>query len=342
MEMNSDLYANYNHQRYAHYRNVKTGGYEKETVRSAKSGTRLKPIMKQIKVSFDEVKELSLDRVGSLAPNLDTEDFTIVSNYLVDFWGAVMGDSVVSTYLHLKRHAYGKKDYCYIDIDLIAMKMGKSKNAVKGYMATLEEHGFIAIFLRRDTEDQNRDVSPLFKIRRYIPLITKEMYDGLHVKIQKLHDEFMAQFEGVNLSTSLPSTDDIIEGIVEQGEVINSKEVQEKIDNIARDGQIKEYILNKMSFEQRSEDQMIHDVFQTKLSRPSYDTWIKNAIFMKIDEFNIQVLANNKFTQEWLESRYVAMTKDVAHEVLSFNKVLGEVKVVLMEDYLSNQRSSVV
>ena len=342
MEMNTDLYANYNQQRYAHYRNVKTGSYERQIVKSAKSGTRLKPIMQQIKVSFDEVKELNLDRVGSLAPNLDTEDFTIVSNYLVDFWGAIMGDSVVSTYLHLKRHAYGKKDYCYIDIDLIAMKMGKSKNAVKGYLATLEEHGFIAIFLRRDMEDQNRDVSPLFKIRRYIPLITKEMYDSLHIKMQKLHDEFMAQFEGVNLSTTLPSTDDVIDGIVKQGELINSKELREKIDKVTREGQIAEYILNKLSFEQRVENDVIHDIFRSKMSKPSYETWIKNSIFIRMDEFNIQVLANNGFTREWLEQRYASMTKEIAHDALPFNKSLGEVSVILMEDYLNKLESSVV
>lgn len=341
---NKDMYAGYNHKRYAHYRNIATGEHESQLVKSAKIGQRLKPIMKKVKVPFEEVKKLRLDSedYGSVVPALDTEDFTIVSNYLVDFWGAIMGDSAISTYLHLKRHAYGKKDYCYIDIDLIALKMSRSRNTVKGYLETLEQHGFIATFLRKDVEDNNRDVSPLFKIRRYVPLITKEMYESLHPKLQKLHDEFLEELNGVGFNTKLFKTDEVIDEIVSEGEVINNKEVKDKIEQVAREGQLEEYILQKLEIEQRDVNDRFHDAIAKKVSKPSYETWFKKSIFVMENEFNSVVLAPNEFARDWIENHYGRDLKNWAIEELGSEMLIGNIDIVLMRDYIEGKLSRVV
>ncbi|MEX3625208.1 DnaA N-terminal domain-containing protein [Viridibacillus arvi] len=343
MEKN-DLYVGYNSKRYAHYRNIKTGEHESQLVKSAKVGQRLKPIIKKVKVPFEEVKKLRLDSemYGSVVPALDTEDFTIVSNYLVDFWGAIMGDSAISAYLHLKRHAYGKKDYCYIDIDLIALKMSRSRNTVKGYLDTLEQHGFIAVFLRKDVEDNNRDVSPLFKIRRYVPLITEEMYESLHPKLQKLHDEFMDELNGVGFNTKLLKTDDVIDEIVNEGEVINNKEVREKIEQVIKEGQLEEYILQKLDLEQLDINDRFHDSISKKISKPSYETWFKKSIIVMEDEFNATILAPNKFNKEWLDNHYGEMIKNWAIEEFGTEMTIGSINYELMNDYIETKLRRVV
>lgn len=337
MEKKKDLYADYNHKKYAHYRNIPTGEYDSENVKSAKAGKRLKPIMKKVKVPFEEVKDLRLDSLGTVAPTLDTEDFTIVSNYLVDFWGAVMGNCAVDAYLHLKRHAYGKKDYCYIDIELIALKMKRSKNATKGYLETLEEYGFIAMFNRKDTTDNNRDVSPLFKIRRYIPLITEEMYNELHPKLQKLHDEFMAEYEGISLNNQVFNTESVVESIVNNGQVINNKVVQERIEKVAREGKLEEYVLNTMSPEERELDQRFKESMETKVSKPSYETWIDKSVLIRNDDFNLTVLAPNEFAREWLENRYTPLIKQWAFSEINFSDTLGQIAFYTMSEYIEGR-----
>lgn len=331
-----DLYQNYKADKYNHYRSIETGMFEKETVKTAKTGERLKPIKKQVKIPFEEVKALRLDSNGVNVPTLDTEDFTIVSNYLFDFWGAILGDSVISTYLHLKRHAYGRKDYCYIDIELISLKMGKSKNPVKGYLATLEEHGFIAMFLRK-TVDKNTDASPLFKIRRYVPLITQEMYDSLHPKMKKLHDEYMKPFEDITFSTNLSKSTGIIEKMVTEGEVISTKAQDEKIEQAMKEGKIKEYIFYQLSDEQRDYNNAMQYAIEKKVSKPSYETWLKGALLIRQDDSKLTVLAPNYFASDWLERHYLSLIKEVSEELFSEDNLLIEVTTI--ESYIETLKA---
>ncbi len=298
-----DIYASYNHQRYAHFRNKSSGQYKLEDFKPSKSGSRMQPILQRVEVSFDEVKNLNLDSYGSVAPTLDTEDFTIISNYLVDFWGAIMGNCAVDAYMHLKRHAYGKKDYCYIDIGLIALKMKRSKNTVKGYLDTLEEYGFIAIFHRIDKENNNRDVSPLFKIRRYVPLITEEMYNGLDPKLKSLHDSFMKNFENVNFAKQTYDTSTLIKGILASGKIINSKGVQRKIDQSIKEGTTRNFILDTLADEQKLDNKVVHKKISESVSKPTYDTWIRNVIVFKYEDMAI-VLSPNDEISSFMEYNY--------------------------------------
>jgi hypothetical protein len=327
-----DLYANYKADKYTHFRTIRTGEYEKQKVKSAKKGERMKPIMKKVEVPFEEVKNLRLDKIGRVAPTLDTEDFTIISNYLVDFWGAVMGNCPVDVYMHLKRHAYGKKDYCYIDIEMVALKMGRSVNAVKGYISTLEEYGFVVQF-NRMAKDDSLDTSPLFKIRRYIPMLTQEMYDSLHPKLKKEHDKFMKQFEDINFSGSLINSE--VGELVNDGRVINNKSIQEKIEKVIQEGQLQEYIMNTMSIEQIEINEKIHIYMKEKISKPSYETWIGNTVFLLKSNMKVHAFAPSEFARDWLANKYSDIIREYAISELGLDETWGSVDVFLAKEYLN-------
>lgn len=312
------LYSGYNHKRYAHFRNQSSGQYQLEDFKSSSNGKRMKPILKRVEVSFDELMNLNLDSYGVAVPTLETEDFTIVSNYLMDFWGAIMGNCAVDTYLHLKRHAYGKKDYCYVDIDLIALKMKRSKNTVKKYLDQLEEYGFIAIFHRMDKEDRGRDVSPLFKIRRYIPMITKDMYDSLNPKLQKLHDSFMSDLENVNLPDNFNETNNAIKDIVVKGKVLNSSKVKNLIDKSVEEGISKEFILKTIPKNCFKDNEYIHDLIQEIVSKPTYDVWFKNVVFFKQDSSLVAMFPTESSMEFMGESQlfYIARSLELENVIL--------------------------
>lgn len=315
-EKKEGLYSSYREEDYIHYRVVKTGVYDSEEVKSAKNGKRIKPILKNIKVSFEEVKALRLDSFSPAVPIGDTEDFTVMSNYLIDFWGAIIGSEAVSVYMHLRRYAYGKKDYCFPDIELIALKMNKSVNSVKKYMDVLEEYGFIAKFLRKDKTKNNKDVSPLFKIRRYIPMITREMYDSLPEKLRELHDDVMKELENVTFASNIVGTKNVIEPIVDNGEEINNKEVERKIEEVIRQGKLEEFVLNTISDENRSLNENLHEFFAKRISKPSYETWVKNTIIIdEVDkEGRLKLLVNNEFAKDWIQRKYFEMIIDWTKE----------------------------
>ncbi|MDY7043669.1 helix-turn-helix domain-containing protein [Virgibacillus sp. M23] len=338
-EFNSKLYEDYNDSKYAHYRNVHTGEYENQYVKNSKTGSRLKPIVKKIKVSFDEIKALNLDTYGDVVPLIDTEDFTIISNYLLDFWGAVIGSDAVNVYLHLKRYAYGKKDYCYPDIETIAMKMKKTKNTVKKYLDILEEYNFIAVFHRKDTTNNNKDVSPLFKIRRNIPMITQQMYNEFPYKLQRLHDNFMRQFEGVKLATNMIKVENDIERILTNGEIINNKETRDKINKMIKEHEYSEVILSNLDKDEYQNSKYFNSIIYEKVSKPSYESFFKSNVYLYHSNNKVlQIILPNEFAKEGVRNNYIEHIKKWAVEESTFDNIVSDFKIdfTMSEDYIKN------
>lgn len=54
---------------------------------------------------------------------------------------------------------------------------------------------------------------------------------------------------------------------------------------------------------------------KSKLSKPSFDTWLKSTEAVSMDNDTIVVQAPNEFSREWLESRYVELIKDTLYQV---------------------------
>jgi len=72
-------------------------------------------------------------------------------------------------YGHLKRYAYGSKDWAYPNIPLISAKMEKSRSAVLRYLDILEHYGFAYKFGVMNESRQNAEESPIFKRLSNIP-----------------------------------------------------------------------------------------------------------------------------------------------------------------------------
>ena len=53
--------------------------------------------------------------------------------------------------------------------------------------------------------------------------------------------------------------------------------------------------------------QDVLQLLQSKISRPSFETWLKSTKAASITEDTITVCAPNKFTREWLENRYTQL-----------------------------------
>lgn len=58
------------------------------------------------------------------------------------------------------------------------------------------------------------------------------------------------------------------------------------------------------------------DVIETKLSRPSFDTWMKSTKAIVFTDTTLVISTPNKFTQEWLEGRYLKMIASTVYECL--------------------------
>lgn len=76
--------------------------------------------------------------------------------------------------------------------------------------------------------------------------------------------------------------------------------------------------------------QEVLEIIQTKLSKPSFDTWLKSTKAISFNETTIVISAPNNFAKEWLENRYAKL---ISSALLEFMKKDMEVKIVTEEDY---------
>lgn len=59
------------------------------------------------------------------------------------------------------------------------------------------------------------------------------------------------------------------------------------------------------------------EVIEQEISKPSYETWLKNTILLPFDEDTdtLVIEAENVFVRDWLESRYASLISDTLHDI---------------------------
>lgn len=63
--------------------------------------------------------------------------------------------------------------------------------------------------------------------------------------------------------------------------------------------------------------QQILSIVKSKISKPSFDTWLKSSKAIEFDGSVLTVSTPNAFTKEWLESRYIRMLTATAYDLLN-------------------------
>lgn len=336
--MHEDIYENYKADKYIHYRHVHTGQYDiVPTKRNGKVISVRKPIMEKKIISFEEIKALNLDNYGQDVRTC-AEDFSFVHNYLFDYWGAILGTDAIAAYLHLKRYCFGKKDFCFPDMEMIQAKMKKgSRNTVIKAMEVLEEYGFITKILRKNKENNNADASPFFKIRRYIPLLSEELIQQLPEKLRIEHDKFLAEANGIILEENT-NFEEVIGRLLKNSDSMKSKKQKDKENELKRQGKLFEYILTRLSSEEHENWLILLRALNQKISKPSFDTWFSNTILLlNEDKTNIKVICNNHFIKDWIQDRYKDVLIETIQETFSelqFSTVSISIECLLIDEYI--------
>ncbi|GBF11455.1 chromosomal replication initiator protein DnaA [Tepidibacillus sp. HK-1] len=57
-------------------------------------------------------------------------------------------------------------------------------------------------------------------------------------------------------------------------------------------------------------------IIETKLSKPSFETWLKSTQISSLVNNDLTIIAPNEFARDWLESRYSGLIQDTLFEVI--------------------------
>lgn len=75
--------------------------------------------------------------------------------------------------------------------------------------------------------------------------------------------------------------------------------------------------------------QQVLSSIQMKLSKPSFDTWMKSTKALVFDESMVIICAPNAFAKEWLDSRYTKLIRSTVEEVIGHQV---EIKIVVEDE----------
>ncbi|OIK06465.1 DnaA N-terminal domain-containing protein [Bacillus sp. MUM 13] len=284
------------------------------------------PAMDKVFFSNSDVTNFSLDKYGKSIPYVEGE-ITILNNYFFDFWSYFLTAEGVALYGHLRRYAYGNKDWCFPDIKKIALKMDKSYPAVLRYMEVLEHFGFIYKFSVLNKSKENLESKPIFKIRKMIPLLTNVLIEGnsdliipsdakphmqnaykkeiigLPKALRDDHEKYLKEIFQVNDDFNMDKQldfEEIFSKLVSTGHVYRTKR---------RRSQIKQMEIHTVLRQEMTEQEAIIlerllEKAQHKISKPSYETWFAN-ILLKKDSKTYTIFVPNEFARDWIEDKYI-------------------------------------
>lgn len=274
----------------------------------------------------EDIRTFSLDQYGENIPYIDGE-MIIFNNYLYDFWGHYLSAESLSLYGHLKRYAYGSKDFCYPNFELICAKMDKSRKTVHSYLDILEHFGFAIKYGVLNGSRNMLEESPLFKVRKKVPLLSKKLIYGdpdlvipddapAHIKkvlkkqqkglpplLIKEHEKFEEKFlqdQSTSLSEEQVNYEDIYKAWSKAGDILKKL----KPANPKLLPKTTAQLIMDMNEEEKNLLAAILKVAEQKISKPSFETWFKELIIKKMDASSYTIYAPNEFAKDWLEQRY--------------------------------------
>ena len=281
--------------------------------------------LERIYFKEEDVQKFSLDRHGQNIPYVDGH-LTIINNYMFDYWSHFLSAEGIALFGHLLRYCYGTKDICWPNLELIALKMNKSRNTVKKYLAILEEHGFVYHFNVQNADKNNTDESPLFKVRKKVPFLSQELYEQMPPVLQADHDRYLSHLletcdkEDLELDSTV-NYNDLYSQLIDKGQ-IHRKPKQLSLFEVQKQSQIKKQLLQQDVTE---EDELLWTAFieevKTKIAKPSFNTWFKGTFATKRDGI-YTIYAPHNHVKEWLENRYFDLITETLRAVdTNFNGI---------------------
>lgn len=72
--------------------------------------------------------------------------------------------------------------------------------------------------------------------------------------------------------------------------------------------------------------QQVLSIIQTRLSKPSFETWFTSTRAVTFNDAKVVICAPNNFAREWLENRYTKLIRDT---IVDYNGKSTDVKFII-------------
>lgn len=245
-------------------------------------------------VTFEVLEKLKLSSASPSAP-LKNNDFQIVQNYFLDFWTHVLSSKDIAVYQLLTRWSFGK-GFVIMPISELAERVGVTRKTLKKSLKVLEENFFILQIHRTylvDDEKKNNDAPALFILRDDVPLLDKWQVSTLPPYLKQEHDDYIKSMkESLSDSEQIEQLDN--RGFVRDFMLRYCEPegaVEKKIADIIEKHGMRKVAESYFAIDEEK-NEAIQDILKEIVTKPSYDTYFANSVFL-FDDNLLTVICNN-------------------------------------------------
>ncbi len=298
----------YKEDEYIHFLERKTG--KSITVGKESGKIRQLPETEMYEIKFEDILKINLNTMGVSIPFAGMNVWNI-ERYMAYYWSHIMDADCIFLYQYLWDYCKKEKgiDICYPKMSELSQRLGVSKPTLVTKMKMLEENNFIVKIRRLNTLRENREDSPIYKLRATIPLLSKDQYEKLPKLVKKYHDDYMENFASDSQlewysNSGRETIDDIINKVGDR--IVTSKARQEIKKSIAS-AEAEQYILEHLPL-QNKETMKTAEEFQKILidskafSKPSAEMFFQDTIAVYDREsLCVHMIVKDKTQKDFLE-----------------------------------------
>lgn len=298
----------YREDEYIHFLERKSG---KKVMVAQKNGrVRELPESEMHEIKFEDVLKINLSKNTNSISSL-TDNAWKMDRYMSYYWSVIMDRDCIFLYYHLLDYCRISEgvDICYPPMSELREKMNLSKPTLVSKLKKLEDNNFILRIRRLEKAKDNREVSPIYKVRATIPHISKEQYDILPRTLQKKHDKYMASFANDTqmdwfASSGRKNIDDIINNVGDR--MVSSKtrkEIKKSIASAEAETYIMENLPSKMKDTMKNADEFQTILIENKwFTKPSAEMIFNNTITVyDKSTFTAYLIVKDKTQKSFLE-----------------------------------------
>lgn len=238
----------YREAEYIHFLERKSG--RKVMVAQKDGRSRELPESEMHEIKFEDILNINLNKTTNSISSV-TDNAWKMDRYMSYYWSVIMDRDCIFLYYHLLDHCRIAEgvDICYPPMSELRDRMKLSKPTLVSKLKKLEEHNFILRIRRLEKAKDNKEVSPIYKVRATIPHISKEQYDMLPPALQKSHDKYMKNFANdTQMDWYSNSGRENIESIIDNvGDRMVSSKTRKEIKKSIVSAEAEEYIMEHLS-----------------------------------------------------------------------------------------------
>jgi hypothetical protein len=303
----------------------------------------LLPQKDMFEIPFQEIEKAELNNRGK-SISFSRNNVVNLERYMLWYWSPIIGGNAIILFLHLWEYCNTDDgvDICYPKLSELAMKMGiKDKRTIVNLLNKLQENNFLVWAYRLNKLNNNKEDSPIFKLRQTVPLLSVEQYNELPQKLQKKHDQYMEKFgKGSSLERfTYDSTETIDELMTKSDRLITSKSRKE-IEAVLNKQDEEEYIFSSLPDNLKGtlikQNEFHEQLLNTGMSKPSTETFFNNTMLVYDKSiYTVYMIVRNDTHKSFIENDLNERARKILQECLeNFYGAVHDIKVYTAKNYI--------